>query len=355
MDGINVNFRDGVVDDGYMWVFDNVLQAVCKIDLDSMVMDIVQKYEGEKDITIGWIVQHQNTLYMVTTDKPGILIYDKNKKRFYERFDAPETGYERKAVSTVFLHENIIWIFLVRLENSACCYDVKKGKFYTDDRITGMLKRHKSCQGVFSSFNYKENDYLWMVSFAGNAYWKYDLKSGDSEIHEFEDSDMQLSGICCNGNQKWFSFINSGKIMCVDGEEYNIWDNVGTENRPFSHIVNAGKYIIYLPRQCNEIITIDTSNNAISKRRVNKDGIKGFLDEKMRNFCDYRSVIYLFPNQIDTMYKMDINKGEVERVVLTASFSYASEIIKKRILRQEKIEEDGNISLNGFISYCAKL
>lgn len=355
MDGINVNFRDGVVDDGYMWVFDNVLQAVCRINLDTMVMDIVQKYEGEKDITIGWIVQHQNTLYMVTTDKPGILIYDKNKNRFYERFDVPKTGYGKPDVSSVLLHENTIWIFPVWLENAACCYDVKKGKFYTDDRITGMLKQHKSSQGFFSPFYYRENDELWTVSFLGNAYWMFDLKSGASEVYEFEDADIQLSGICCKGNQKWFSFINSDRIMCVEDGIFDIWDSVGVENRPFSHIANVGRFVLYMPRRSNAIVIIDTINNNIYKREVRNEGVGEFLFESMRNYCKCKETIYLFPNQSNDMYKMESDTGKVEVIVLSADFSYDLECVKGRAARQNLIKEDKNTSFHGFISYCSEM
>ena len=331
MDGINVNFRDGVVDDGYMWVFDNVLQAVCRINLDTMVMDIVQKYEGEKDITIGWIVQHQNTLYMVTTDKPGILIYDKNKKRFYERFDVPETGYGKPDVSSVLLYENTIWIFPVWLENAACCYDVKKGKFYTDDKITGMLKRHKSSQGVFSPFYYRENDDLWMVCFGGNAYWRYDLKSETFEMYEFEDTDMQLSGICFFDNRKWFSFINTGKIICNDnGELYELISENNNSNRPFSTIVGTGNNVIFLPRYGNEIVKVDTLTNEVCSIWLEEEE-KFSWNERMRNYCRDKDNLFFIPYHGEIMYMMQELDKEVKKVELFASFDYEVERIKKNM------------------------
>lgn len=353
MNEINVNFKDGVVDDGYMWVFDNALQAVCKINLETMIMDIVDRYEGAKEITVGWIVQWEHMLYMVQIESPGILIYDRNKKCFYERFDVPEIGYGKPKVSTVLLYEDMLWIFPLWLENDACCYDLKKGKFYIDKNITGLLRQHKSSLGVFSPFYCMENNILWLVCFGGNVYWKYDLKNGNSEKYEFNDSEMQLSGICCEAGKKWFTFINSGRVM-LSNDEGNcmFWDKAGSENRPFSNIVNIGFYTLLMPRYANNIAVIDTKNNEMRRIELKKDEIRTSGNERVRNFCKYGDKLYLIPYQSGEMYKVDGATGEVKREELTTSFHYELEQVMKKLNKGEVLRENENMGIRGFIAYC---
>lgn len=356
MNEINVNFRDGVIDDGYMWVFDNVLQAVCRIDLDSMVMDIVQKYEGEKDITIGWILKHQKSLYMIRHDIPGILIYDRIKKRFYERFDVPEMGCEKLMVSTAILHENNLWIFPVWLENSAYRYDIKKGKFFVENEIINVVKRHKSSPKIFSPFLHKENDSIWMVSFGGDAYWRYDLKNKTEELYEFNEADIRLSGICNFNGRRFFSFIDSSKIMCVNAEgECDVWEGIENENEPFANIVNVGDYILFIPRQSTNIVILNIQNGEIRKVELEKENTGTYIYERMRNYCIDDNKIYLFPFQMNEMYVMDINSGEVYKEPIKTVFLYDLEQVKGKIKRQNMIKEDKDTSFKGFIKYCVKL
>ncbi len=352
MDGINVNFRDGVVDDGYMWVFDNVLQAVCKINLDTMVMDIVQKYEGEKEITIWWIVQYQKSLYMVRRDIPGILIYDRMKKRFYERFDVPEVGHKESTVSTVIQMADDLWIFLSWLENSACRYDMKKGKYYVENRISNLLKSHKSNPKIFSPYFHKESDSIWMVSYVGDAYWRFDLNNKTGDLYEFNDADMKLSGICHKNGKKWFSFIDSGNIMCVDADgKCDIWEDIGNENEPFANIISAGDYVVFMPRQSTNMAILNTVNSQMRKVEIKKESEEKYIFERMRNYCIVGNSIFLFPIEMDDLFVFNLETGEVSSLQINASFSYDLEQLKGKLARNNMIREDKNTRFRAFLSY----
>lgn len=353
MNDIRANFRDGVIEDGYMWVFDNCLQAVCKINMETMVMDMVERYEGEEHITVGWIVGHQNKLFMVKTETPGILIYDKNKKRFFERFDAPNVGNAKQDVASVLLYDNTIWIFPVWLENEACCYDLKRGKYYTDHNITRLLKSHESTLGVFSPFYFVEKDILWMVCFGGKVYWKYDLKNGNSEMFGFDKMGLQLSGICCDSHEKWFSFLNSSKLMRIrEGEDFEFWDGKDSENRPYSNIVKIGLYIVFMPRFSDSIAVINSENGKIQQTVLKKEKIKTSMNEKMRNYCKYGNNLYMLPYQSENMYKVDGVTGEVTCENIASSFHYELEQVKRAFNRGTCIRENENLGICGLIDFC---
>lgn len=352
MNGIRANFKDGVIEDGYMWVFDNCLQAVCKINPETMVMDMVEQYEGEENITIGWIVAYQNKLFMVKTEKPGILIYDRNKKRFFERFDAPNVGAAKQNVASVLLYENTIWIFPVWLENAACCYDLKRGKYYTDHNITRLLKSHENSSGVFSPFYYIENEFLWLVSFGGNAYWKYNLKENTAEKFEFDDQNIQLSAIFCVEDEFFFSFIDSAKIVCNSKlEVFDVYSGDNNSSRAFSNIVRNGKKIVFLPRYGNKIVTVDILTKMVSTFALGEEKFSRI--ERIRNFCRSTEGLLLIPYQGNEMYIIRELDGTIEKVNLTASFNYIVETVKTEMNRRGCVQESKNATISGFIQYCA--
>lgn len=353
MDGINVNFRDGVVDGGYMWVFDNVLQAVCRIDLNSITMDIVQKYEGEKDISVGWIKMWNDVLYMVPLDSFGILIYDKNKKRFYERFDVPEIGRAKVEVSDVFIFENKLWIIPISYDKAVWYYELKKGIYRLDDKLTGIIKRNKSATKIYSPIFHRENNHLWIVNLQTNVYGKYDLRSETYDAYELEDKGAKLCGMCCVNEQKWFSFFDSQDIMCCDiNEGCNIWNGDKDIRFPFSNIIRFMQYVLYLPYYADSIVVINIQTKELHTIEVESETVKLFYGEKMRNACADGERLFLLPYHGNKLFLLNAKTGEVIHKPLKSEFDYELERVRGLIAKNAMVYEDRNTTLGGFITYC---
>ena len=80
MDSVKASFQDAVFEDGYMWVFDNLIQAICRIDVDTFEMEIISDYKGKKRFNTQKIFLIQDKFYLVTRESTEILIYDRKKQ-----------------------------------------------------------------------------------------------------------------------------------------------------------------------------------------------------------------------------------------------------------------------------------
>lgn len=353
MNQIKANFRDAVIENDYMWFFDNVIQAVCRMKLENHETEIVCRYKGPEKFVVAKLYSINGCLYLISLSKIGVLIYDKRRKLFQEQFVAQNNGKNVFCLSSAFVYRNNIWLLPRRYSGTVYCYDVKCNKIMSKQAYFDKMNE-KSVSGVFSPFYMLKGKELWLPVFGERFYAVFNLENDCSRIYELPDKNVSLNSIYFAEKKIWFTDMNKKGIICLeeDGEMKHI--AFGEEaKRPYSNIVCAHGKMFFLPRYKNVLLVADNETvTEFNLGYIETDGSEPA--EMVHNAVATEEGLYLIPYHAKELFFYHNQEGTVTQIEMMTKEDYETEKIESVLNREGRLKETNDISIRDFFRYLDK-
>ncbi len=315
MDVVNASFSDAFFEDKYMWVFDNRIQAICRVDIDSMEMKIISHYAGREEFIAYDMFSFQNRLYLATRETFQILIYDRDKQEEKEPFSLQHFSGDKEASSTdygICCFKGCIYFLPRELDKSMVCFDMIEKK-YEQKVLPVCLKENKvrECHLHTSPYSfYKETAYFTIDN--TNYYGKYNVIQKKIEIFQDEGKEHFLELICFDGTYIWLTENRSGNILCEGRESVKI-----PGEQSYSRLYNMEKFIIAIPKYSDRVILVEKETLEAfiislpydEREKQRKTGYRNTV-----KCCEIGELIYLFPHGIKDMFIINKKTLQAERV-----------------------------------------
>lgn len=347
VDTIKAHFYDAIFENGYMLVFDNFIQALCRIDIKSFEMEIISYYKGKKEFIARRIFLFQNKIYLVSNDSAEILIYDRKTTKENSLFFLFSFLCKKKIRYTVFEYEKIIYFFPKCIGEKIICFDLIKSKYYEKklfDKST--LKKVNNCDTM--GFSCVQGDSVWFVIYGTKFYVRYHIIDGNVDLFECLDSKMALKAICFDEKKIWLTSIYDNNIYC-EGEQ--IIKIPGKES--FSWLYNIDEYILALPGRDDRLILIH--KNTLKKTEISLQS-GHYLKQRKSNgsgmirCIKHENYIFLFPYCIQDLFILEKRSLIIQKVELKCK-NYLREYFKRN---KKLICETEDIKLENLLWFCRK-
>ncbi len=353
MKQISANFRDGVIIDEYMWVYDNAIQGICKIDLYTYELELVKAYQGKQEYIVSWIFRFDDILFLVGMFEKAILAYDMEKNVFFSIKMLVDIDESKIKIQQVIRYKDVLWMLPQFLSSPIICFDMKMKEYKLHHTLITSLARLRgpaSCQYSFASI---EGNCLYIPSWYEAQYIRYNIETGQCKTFDLKNMNLKLNSIYVNGEKRWVSLSNSSDIVYVNmfGKERRIAE--GTKgNRPYAEIYHILEYLIYLPGYGNEIVLVNTKTEEVIRYTLDEEiELKERPSSRMRNICYKEDKIYFIPFNIDKLYILDLNEKDLREMILRTSLDYTVKKIEHYIKRGDYVREMQRTSLIEFLDY----
>ncbi len=128
-------FGEGIIRDDHMYAFDNRLNAMCKVNLRDMSMDILENYESGKPLFAKRIFEVDDTFVLQHERTLNLVVYDK-KEGTYSAYSKGSSAGEKYNV--IQLQKELIFIPL-NWTNEIIVFDVEKRE-YSEQKHFHVIK-----------------------------------------------------------------------------------------------------------------------------------------------------------------------------------------------------------------------
>lgn len=343
MDSVKASFQDAVFEDGYMWVFDNLIQAICRIDVDTFEMEIISDYKGKKRFNAQKIFLIQDKFYLVTRESTEILIYDRKKQGEDTAFFLQKSTVNENSTKYVgfFLHKNNIYFFPKYIDNGVVCFETSIKKYSKKNFLQPPL-RTKLGDGdlILRCFSFYE-EAMWFVLNRAGVYGRYDFIDGSADLYQTDTVSNLLSGICFDGDHVWLTETDSNHVIC---EGKQIIDVSGEQSYWGLYPTTGGIFIP--PYKSDKLIFIEEGTFKVTIKSLPLT-IKEKRQVINHPFHDGDDFIYLFPLYSDPLFVLNKKDGEIKRIKIKCK-NYI-----KKCLTDNKIpvREDEDIDINWLLHF----
>lgn len=257
---------DFVLIDRHVWFLSSTMNIVFVMDRDTFeVTDAIEIPYGnilEKYMSYRMVVV-ENYLVLIPGCGNRIIRLDLSQRTF-DTLEIGKYGVSIKFGSYAVCKEYLY--MLPAFENRILKYDVVQNK------IVYEVKLEQKRNGLLLETIMDVTDsYIYAAEAGGSHIYKYDMQNDTFEKIKIAREDIQLFGIKKVKDLFLLILMNKDEILLWDEKENRVWELEG------------------LP--------------------------KGY-SAKTRPFCDlveYEETIYLFPEQSDKVYKMDMNRMSLEQ------------------------------------------
>lgn len=356
MEKFKANFKDGVIEDGYMWVFDNLLQAMCKIDLDTYVMEIVARYEGKEDFEADWLLRENDCFYLVNRKNVKLVKYNIVDRTFMEILIYHDTKASDCALASAFIYNHVLWLIPIWIRENVYCYDTRNEEVFVDNDVIQKVRDYKGNKKAFCRWCFVRDGVLWATIWCGTAYMRYDLKNKECQIYDIKNKEVEFAGICYDGEHVWISRFDSGNIAVISKDGvYREIEKAVYRREPYSMMVDMGKYIAVLPSKGDELLVIDKNNYDVTCYEMdygtsarNKDGN---LCLKSENYVLGMDKLYILPSESNVLFVFDSILKEVKEVKLICDFNYEIEKIRRYVENKRYIKETEMVKIECLINW----
>lgn len=355
METIKANFRDGIVEDSYLWVFDNQLQAICKVDLQTTELSVVSRYIANATFTVEWMLFYNMRLYMLTTKEPKILIYDMKEEVFIEEFDYSEFDARTTAITGAYIYNDSIWMMPHFANGRICRYNLKSGKFVAVATPLLEMKRYKQDVRMGIMEYCVTGNILWFTVFDYCAYVKYDMDKDYVHIFELKDKKRKLCGVYSDGTELWITQLDTSNVLNISSDN-DIREIVieGGKHRPHSSIVFTDTNIICVPKYNCKFITIDKKDKLVKEYYA--PGILAAGDcesatDKYHATIEENGIMYFMPVQAHSVICYDQSVEAFSTYHPKYSGKYSVDVMKFKMIRDKQVVESTDITLTTFIEY----
>lgn len=344
MDFINASFQDAVFENGYMWVFDNLIQAICKIDTDNFQMEIISGYQGREKFLAHKIVLFEEKFYLLSRISTNVLIYDRKKEGKDSAFFLQESQVEDRAIKYVafFLYNNCIYFFPHNINKEILCFNIISRKFLKKSGLGVYFKGKGTKTDLFMrSCNFYEG-VMWFVIGAAGSYGTYNITNGEVKIFQSEHTKAIFGGVCFDGEDVWLIKENSNEVICEGKKTIQL---IEEQSHSEIHLVREG--IIVTPFMSDIVMFIPKNTSAVSLFKlplIEKE------KEKVINhyYCSNEDFVYLLPLSTGPIFVFDTKTLELKRVKIKCK-NYIERCLKDRKIL---VKEDEDIHFENFLQFC---
>lgn len=343
-------FKDAIFEDEFMWYFDNLLQALCRMNLKNHQIEMISKYENIEKFIVRWIFQSKDKFYLATNSSMKLLIYDL-KKRTIEMVESNtnELSNEISEQFSAFFYANCIWFIPKYTDELMYYYDLKSKKYHELEEFKLVMEKKLGNQIYPITFPFCSQGAIWFTIFETQKYIKFDLSEKVGEcIHQVGEN-LQYEGICYDGNCVWLTIKNSNNILCAKEQSTVIRIS---EKQSYSYLFNLEKYVVALPRYSNRVVLIDKKTYGVTVVYLQiEENKKKSGRSYIVNCKEHGDYIYLFPHGIKSFFKLNKNTLVVEKIESVFE-NYDLEIIKGDIEKKRILHESEDINLINLCEYC---
>lgn len=339
-------FEDAVFSDGYMWFFDNCIQAICKANIQEKKACIVRHLQDTRVFNVKWLFEWDNYYYMASKSGCRLLVYGEKENQFF--WIEPQEKMKRKN-SLVFSQNRQIWFFPKISSGETLVFDIDQQQYTHRNEFVEMSKQ---CFGMnefpiaFPSFC----DGVFCFS-VNNSIIKYDFNRGTYHKRSILLDNDAVNSVVLDGEKVWATLKNSNDIVCVDEDEHFIKVQ-GKQSYSWMYVIE--NYILILPRYSNNIILIEKNHEF--KLSVIEIGKKEFncVTGRSRhvNCCKHGQYFYIFPYGEKRLIRIHQKDRTVQTIDLEFIdyFERRQEVIKKAIEGQEVFDEFSKEDLKYFVN-----
>lgn len=341
------NFMDAVIENGFIYFFDNILQAMCRADLKNYNLEILAEYNDYKEIEVNQIYSFDHFFLLIDIFSISILWFDRDRK-CYVNYEYDLENRLRQGHSS-FLLENLVYFFPVDNHKNIVCFDIKSQEFFQVDSINNLLGKN------INSFCLAPTMYKDIVYFAiqrTNQYIEYNLFTKRAQIVNFKNIGTKLYSLLQTDElMTWILEDKSLGLVCGEKEKCII--KISNEQQ-CSRICNIQNYVCLPPRCGNRLILIDKFNMDIknivlpvyeSELILTKNKRSGFV-----KCIETESDIFVIPFGIKALLCITKDTFKVSRIRFQCN-NYMNMVISRRISLAEKVAERQEVNMCHFMEY----
>lgn len=348
MDEIRASFCDAVFEDGYMWVFDNLIQAICKINMDTFKMEIISCYEGKEIFVVQKILLYQNKFYMSTISSAKILIYDRKMQGNREAFYLQEPLEDKGPIGTFFRYDNCLYFLPRRIDERIICFDILTGRYFNKIFLESDMKNELKKYGLNIKCYYYYEDTIWFVLQGTSFYLRYSMSNGNVELFKTQGKECALEKICYDGEHVWLTESDNSDVICEGEQIVKIY-----EEQSYSRLYFINACITILPKYGNKLVLIEKGTFNVSiielpltlKEKRQKEEYNNFLECK-----EYKELIFLFPSGIPDLIVFHKKTLKVKRIKVKCE-GYIEKCIQNE---KNQLYENECINLKSLLQFCGQ-
>ena len=311
MDFVKASFLDVICEDEYLWIFDNLIQAICRIDIDSFEMEVVSCYRKEERFAARRIFQDK--FYLVTENSLKILVFDRKKQGEDSGFylQEPSILYEMSRPYMTFMHESCIYFFPRYIDGEVICFELLTKK-YIKKKLYECIRRTKISNNDLR-IRYP-GYYKGVVSFTlhnTKYYVECNLNDDKVIINESEFNNIILNSCCYDGKEIWLTELDSSNVTCMGRRIERLPKEQG-----YSRIYPLEDGVIIFPDNGNKLVYVEKGTFKVAVMQI------PLLENEKQHIrldcCENSNFVFLFSRNehIDGFFLVNKRTFEVKRVHL---------------------------------------
>lgn len=348
MDGIN--FDDAIIENGYIYFFDNLIQAMCRADLKTYGVEVLAELDSSEKVEIYKIYSYGKAFFLIGILSVRIFRLDREQYSYihYEYNPADDQRTERYSS---FQYKNKIWFFPFDNQRSIVCFDMISEEFFPLASINYMLKNNANS---FSPLPTIYEDAVYLGVQGTNRYNKYNLSTGQVHAIDLKNSERKICSILQTDSMRtWIFEDKSSDLICVEDKEKIIHMSGELE---FSRILNLENYVCWLPRYGNHLILVDKLNDEVKDVELpltrdelaqNSKGRSNFI-----RCIETDSAIFVLPYGVKVLINIAKNTLKPHRIQLHF-INYEDMVARKNISSDEINMESLDVNLNHLLKFVS--
>ncbi|MDF2484246.1 MAG: hypothetical protein K0R46_414 [Herbinix sp.] len=353
-DSLNIkqNYKDAILCDKDIVYFDDILQALCKWDIENNRVTIIMKYDGEI-FTSFRIFRGENCIYITSAKNADILIYDENEGSFLLKSHTFKNNLKVIVTQACMLNRNIWILYQQAAKAPIIHYDIDRGQFVEQEFLLNYLHEREAWLPFASS----NSGCFWATVHGTNHYLKIDPLKEHVEEYTLEDQYTKLASMYSDNQNNVFTMLDSKKLI-INGNTYSMMTDEHSVKENYSYCIGLSECVVILPRFGNEIAIFGKNTKSVSIVRPNWGSIPEcdfYGISKVVGCYENYGYIYLCPQNISVIVR--INKDTLQTDLIMPKFSaeiYMRTLYKRKNPRYmfilEKNFGDKNTALNALLS-----
>lgn len=323
----NMNIASILEDKKEIWFFENLRQALCRLNLKTKEVMIEYFFQEIDYLFVGKIFKYKKKIFLFSLDGLRVVVYDLKTKKAYEikGLFNEYNKLEKRHVSIYVKKDKNVFIFPVEMickENRLIIitFNLETETFSNVVIEPGNEKiTEKFCCFAYPS----EKDSIINGAFINsNTYININLNTQKYELNHINLDDIHLSSCCRDESGFWMTQDDNASIIHIlpteDKEIRYISVEGVTNKQPYSHIYCLSKYIIALPRYSEKVVLIEKNSEQVFAISIN-NSIQNTMSQgasKCVTCIEYKEKIYLFPLAMHVGSVVNIKKMEAEPFIM---------------------------------------
>jgi hypothetical protein len=302
---------DGYLEDNNLWFSNCNFNALCRINLNSMAIEVIDTFQKRKK----WkkklhrkIIGYNDFFYLIPNCGNEIDIYNRiTKEQTFAKIPEDFLQNDEYVVSNAFIITDCIWIFPWYSYQPIIVYEINENQFFQETVLTHKLKDFNGTVFSYKSV-FLDKDCFWMTILQSNYIICYNWKT--KKIKEFRINMDNLYSIYKSNEKIWLGTWNTEVISVWNYKTNQLKQmKTGANINPFFHpiVINNEVYIL---SKSEEIIHL--LEKRVKKIHIEPKGIKIYTKFSFIYTCVYSNNLFLLPYQMKYMIRYDLLNGYAE-------------------------------------------